>query len=212
MISNSILVAGVVYFLALYAQSGFGLTVTRPAEGDVWDPSLPLNIQWTTVSGDPQLVDVELTNMDPATFPAGFKHEVQEDLSTATLAATISDIPGLVNGGGYRVNFVKPDSDEILAQSAPFTITVGGGPGAMNGPMTNTTLSNSTMGNMTNMTHDMNNMTHDMNTMNHTNTIGANTQTLAGNHSSNPMSAGNVLQPIHIMGLVLSMCTSVLLS
>lgn len=208
MISNSIFAAGVVYFLAFYAQPSFGITVTKPAQGDVWNPSLPLSIQWTTVSSDPQGFDIQLTNMDPTTFPTGFKHVAQEDLSIASLAATISDIPGLVNGPGYRVTFVRPDSDDILAQSAPFTITNGGASGATNGTMTNTALTNSTMTNMSNME----NMTHDMSNMNHSSMTGSNTQNLAGNHSANPMSAGNVLQPVHITGLILSMAISVFLS
>ncbi|KAH9820165.1 secreted protein [Melampsora americana] len=207
MISNSILAAGVAYLFAFCAQSSFGLTITRPAQGDAWDPSQPLSIQWTTAPGDPQQVDVKLTNLEPTLFPTGWTHEIQEDLPVASLATTISDVPGIVNGAGYRVILTRTDSDEVLAQSAPFSINIGGAPLPNNGTLTNSTLTNSTNANMTH-TGNMTNMTHDMTNMTHTNTTGMNTQNITGNHTSNPMSAGSAIEPMHLMGLILSVAIS----
>lgn len=115
-----------VYLLAFYAQPIFGLSVTSPAAGDLWNPSSSLKVQWSVVSTDPSNFDVKISNQDANTFPTGFSQDVKKGVSTWDGSFTISGITGLKDGPGYTVNLISGSNGAILAQSQPFNVSTSG--------------------------------------------------------------------------------------
>jgi len=202
------LAASLVYFIAFYAQPILGLTVTSPAGGDLWNPSSPLKVQWSSVSTDPSTFDVKISNQDANTFPTGFSQDLKKGVSASDGSLSISDITGLKDGPGYTVNLISGSNGAILAQSQPFNVSTSGtsqGSSAANssdssvkGSSNATTSNATTLGSVSSTTAS--------NVSEHVNATG--TTSSSQNHSSTdssskPTSDGNMLHPGHMMGLVL---------
>ncbi|KAH9820164.1 secreted protein [Melampsora americana] len=208
MLSTSMLSASLVYLIAFYAQAIFGLTVTSPAGGDLWNPSSPLKVQWSSVSTDPSSFDVKISNQDANTFPTGFSQDVKKGVSASDGSISLSDITGLKDGPGYTVNLISGSNGAILAQSQPFNVSSSGtsqGSSATNSSVSsaqgssNATTSNATTIGSVGSTTASNISQH----MNTTGTTSLNHSSDSTDSSSKPTSDGHMLHPVRIMGFVL---------
>ncbi|KAM3087988.1 hypothetical protein ACMFMG_002053 [Clarireedia jacksonii] len=95
------------------------ITITSPSKDGVWDLSKSQTITWTSVSTDPQTVDIYLAHMasNPPLNDELFKNV---DISKGSESVAGLQLP---TGGAYQINFVAPGKPEqILAQSQQFTV------------------------------------------------------------------------------------------
>ncbi|EGG01941.1 uncharacterized protein MELLADRAFT_91801 [Melampsora larici-populina 98AG31] len=115
----------VLHLLLLCFAGSKAFDITSPTETTTWDISAPIKIEWSTASTDPEKFDLQITNRDPNLYPEGITEVVKQDLNSGDGKVTL-DLSGdnhLKSGTGYTINFIKSQSDEILAQSHPFSLT-----------------------------------------------------------------------------------------
>lgn len=106
--------------LASMASLSLAMTLTSPTKFELWDSSKTNTISWSSVSTDPQTVDIYLAHMSaqPPLYSLLFS-------SVATSSGKI-DVSGLQlpNGEAYQINLVAHDNEkQILAQSQQFNVT-----------------------------------------------------------------------------------------
>ncbi|KAF8529104.1 Ser-Thr-rich glycosyl-phosphatidyl-inositol-anchored membrane family-domain-containing protein [Hysterangium stoloniferum] len=107
--------------LLFLAASSIAITVTSPSQGTTWTSSGPNTVTWFEVDTDPTSFAITLVNQP---FPNQLLAD-NVDGTKKSLTVTAS----LPVGSTYQVNIVKSSQDinAILAQSAQFNISGGGG-------------------------------------------------------------------------------------
>ncbi|KAF7881643.1 uncharacterized protein EAF02_006331 [Botrytis sinoallii] len=110
------------YALALTALFAIAqaITITSPSTNGEWDLSEGAqSITWTSVSTDPQTVDIYLVHM-ASNPPLSDVLFTNVDISKGSESVTGLQLP---TGGNYQINFVSPGkAEQILAQSQQFTV------------------------------------------------------------------------------------------
>ncbi|PQE15732.1 extracellular conserved serine-rich protein [Rutstroemia sp. NJR-2017a BBW] len=90
------------------------ITITSPAKDGTWDLSKSQTITWTSVSTDPQVVDIYLAHM-ASNPPLNDQLFTNVDISKGSESISGLQLP---TGEAYQINFVAPGKPEqILAQS-----------------------------------------------------------------------------------------------
>jgi len=106
-------------FAALVAIAQ-AITITSPSKDGSWDLSKSQTITWTSVSTDPQTVDIYLAHM-ASNPPLNDKLFSNIDVSKGSVSVSGLQLP---TGSDYQINFVTPNQpDEIKAQSQQFNVT-----------------------------------------------------------------------------------------
>ncbi|EGG02013.1 uncharacterized protein MELLADRAFT_123335 [Melampsora larici-populina 98AG31] len=115
----------VLHLLLLCFAGSKAFDITSPTETTNWDISAPIEIEWSAASTDPEKFNLQITNRDPNSYPEGITEVVKQDLSSSNgkVKLDLSGDDHLKSGTGYTINFIKSQSDEILAQSHPFSLT-----------------------------------------------------------------------------------------
>ncbi|EGG04137.1 uncharacterized protein MELLADRAFT_123333 [Melampsora larici-populina 98AG31] len=115
----------VFHLLLLCFVGSKAFEITSPTETTNWDISAPIQIEWSTTSTDPEKFDLQITNRDPNIYPEGIIELVKQDVNSGD-GKVMLDLSGnnhLKSGTGYTINFIKSQSDEVLAQSHLFSLT-----------------------------------------------------------------------------------------
>ncbi|PQE18075.1 developmentally Regulated MAPK Interacting protein [Rutstroemia sp. NJR-2017a BVV2] len=95
------------------------ITITSPSKDGTWDLSKSQTITWTSVSTDPQTVDIYLAHM-ASNPPLNDKLFTNVDISAGSESISGLQLP---TGEAYQINFVAPGKPEqILAQSQQFSV------------------------------------------------------------------------------------------
>jgi len=95
------------------------ITITSPSKDGTWDLSKSQTISWTSVSTDPQVVDIYLAHM-ASNPPLNDQLFTNVDISKGSESIAGLQLP---TGSAYQINFVAPGKPEqILAQSQQFTV------------------------------------------------------------------------------------------
>ncbi|KAM3147966.1 GPI-anchored membrane protein [Botrytis cinerea] len=106
-------------FTALFAIAQ-AINITSPSTNGEWDLSDGAQtITWTSVSTDPQTVDIYLVHM-ASNPPLSDVLFTNVDISKGSESVSGLQLP---TGGNYQINFVSPGkAEQILAQSQQFTV------------------------------------------------------------------------------------------
>ncbi|KAF7933080.1 uncharacterized protein EAE97_008847 [Botrytis byssoidea] len=106
-------------FAALFAIAQ-AINITSPSTNGEWDLSKgDQTITWTSVSTDPQTVDIYLVHM-ASNPPLSDVLFTNVDISKGSESVSGLQLP---TGGNYQINFVSPGkAEQILAQSQQFTV------------------------------------------------------------------------------------------
>ncbi|TGO07726.1 hypothetical protein BTUL_0251g00080 [Botrytis tulipae] len=106
-------------FAALLAIAQ-AINITSPSTNGEWDLSKgDQTITWTSVSTDPQTVDIYLVHM-ASNPPLSDVLFTNVDISKGSESVSGLQLP---TGGNYQINFVSPGkAEQILAQSQQFTV------------------------------------------------------------------------------------------
>ncbi|KAF7930353.1 uncharacterized protein EAE98_004753 [Botrytis deweyae] len=106
-------------FTALFAIAQ-AINITSPSTNGEWDLSKGAQtITWTSVSTDPQTVDIYLVHM-ASNPPLSDVLFTNVDISKGSESVSGLQLP---TGGNYQINFVSPGkAEQILAQSQQFTV------------------------------------------------------------------------------------------
>jgi len=108
----------------LFASTAFGLSVTSPVEGALWDASQNTQtVGWNSVSTDPTNFTVVLVNM--VVYPNTNTVLKQDVLTSSGSTSVTAPSSGWPTGKGFQINLVQnnPTGVAILAQSQQFNIT-----------------------------------------------------------------------------------------
>ncbi|KAF7909655.1 uncharacterized protein EAF01_003373 [Botrytis porri] len=106
-------------FTALVAIAQ-AINITSPSTNGEWDLSDGAQtITWTSVSTDPQTVDIYLVHM-ASNPPLSDVLFTNVDINKGSESVSGLQLP---TGGNYQINFVSPGkAEQILAQSQQFTV------------------------------------------------------------------------------------------
>ncbi|TGO52017.1 hypothetical protein BCON_0149g00050 [Botryotinia convoluta] len=106
-------------FTALFAIAQ-AINITSPSTNGEWDLSDGAQtITWTSVSTDPQTVDIYLVHM-ASNPPLSDVLFTNVDINKGSESVSGLQLP---TGGNYQINFVSPGkAEQILAQSQQFTV------------------------------------------------------------------------------------------
>ncbi|TGO21550.1 hypothetical protein BPAE_0213g00040 [Botrytis paeoniae] len=106
-------------FTALFAIAQ-AINITSPSTNGEWDLSDGAQtITWTSVSTDPQTVDIYLVHM-ASNPPLSDVLFTNVDITKGSESVSGLQLP---TGGNYQINFVSPGkAEQILAQSQQFTV------------------------------------------------------------------------------------------
>ncbi|THV49286.1 hypothetical protein BGAL_0202g00040 [Botrytis galanthina] len=106
-------------FAALFAIAQ-AINITSPSTNGEWDLSKgDQTITWTSVSTDPQTVDIYLVHM-ASNPPLSDVLFTNVDISKGSESVSGLQLP---TGGNYQINFVSPGkAEQILAQSQQFSV------------------------------------------------------------------------------------------
>ncbi|KAF5877483.1 putative extracellular conserved serine-rich protein [Botrytis fragariae] len=106
-------------FTALFAIAQ-AINITSPSTNGEWDLSDGAQtITWTSVTTDPQTVDIYLVHM-ASNPPLSDVLFTNVDITKGSESVSGLQLP---TGGNYQINFVSPGkAEQILAQSQQFTV------------------------------------------------------------------------------------------
>jgi Ser-Thr-rich glycosyl-phosphatidyl-inositol-anchored membrane family len=110
--------------LALVAST-LALQVTAPAEDANLDLSKDNKISWASVSSDPSVFNIVLTNMN---VNPSVRIEIATNVQTSTGSYDFGPVSGAVPGENYRINLegIQSNNQGILAQSGQFNVVAAG--------------------------------------------------------------------------------------
>lgn len=117
--------SSVLYLLMLCFEASKAFVITSPTSTTTWDICAPIRVEWSAASTDPEKIDLQISNSDSNIYPEGITKVVKQDINSSDGYVTL-DLSGdndLKSGTGYTINFIKSQSDEILAQSQSFSLT-----------------------------------------------------------------------------------------
>jgi len=106
--------------LSIFAAAVQAITVTSPRDGDTWSIEGPNTVSWTSVSSDPNVFQIILTN------PAGSQVQtlVAQQATTSKTVQVRAPSGDFPTGSMWRVNLMSTtNTGSILAQSGYFNIT-----------------------------------------------------------------------------------------
>ncbi|MBW0514650.1 hypothetical protein O181_054365 [Austropuccinia psidii MF-1] len=131
-------------------------TLTAPSGASYWVQFSTNTIAWSTVSGDPASVSLQVINKNQNTLNGAFS--IAEYVQASQLSFTVTNV-ALVVGDGFEVQMINPmNHSEIYATSAPFSVKPSGTtPVPMtetSGPQKSSNITNTPSSNVTNTTRN----------------------------------------------------------
>jgi len=124
----------VVAALGLVASS-LALNITSPGPNDYWVQNTSNVINWSFSSGDPNPVDITITNSNSSFLNGAFS--IARNLDASNGSFTVTNVTLRVDTG-YVVNFVNgTNSSQIFASSQPFEVKKPGTPQSAGANATN---------------------------------------------------------------------------
>ncbi|GMK57544.1 hypothetical protein CspeluHIS016_0403780 [Cutaneotrichosporon spelunceum] len=104
--------------ILLFAAAVRAIQITAPANGTVWKSGEAQTISWSSVNTDPSEFTIAVQIQEP--------FSTQEIVKVETSAGSYSWTPSAsLVGTDYRINFLNPKDNGILAQSGYFAIEQG---------------------------------------------------------------------------------------
>lgn len=126
-------------YLLLAAAAARAIQITSPTNTSNWQTGVAQTIQWSvsvalhTFLGTHKLTPAQSVSTDPSTFSIQIQVPSSSSLQTESVATNVQTSAGSYSytpaasyvGSQYRINFVNPQTNAILAQSDYFTIAQG---------------------------------------------------------------------------------------
>jgi len=110
------------------ASSALALSINSPSPSGFWVQFTSNVITWSFTSGDPQLVDIFVTNPNNTFLNGPFAIAQNVNVSNGTF--TVTNVT-LIQGSGFVVEFVNPNNNsQVFASSQSFNVDAPGTPPA----------------------------------------------------------------------------------
>ncbi|KAH9817220.1 secreted protein [Melampsora americana] len=110
-----------ILLFSCYTTLVSGFFIHSPREGEVWDLSDTLMVNWSKFLWDSETFDIQIRNKDTHLYPMGFSKILNKGIQASDRSFNLTTIPELKPGSGFYLEFID-QNQRILARSEKIKI------------------------------------------------------------------------------------------